>query len=260
MQYVFGDSDLAAQRLGLLADIFAEPTTAFLTEAVAEKPRLALDLGCGPGHTTHLLAELLGCGRVIGLDVSEHFIELAGKTATESVSFRLHDVTQTPFPVAPGERIDLIYCRYLLSHLDDPQALIAKWGEQLTPGGLLLAEENESINTTNSVFRFYLEIVEDMMDDRAARLYVGSVLDRMKDSETLKKRSSRARPHQAPTHSVAAMFYVNIQTWRHDPFVTKNYTTATIDELESDLQHLTARSTPEIEIEWSLRQIVFERV
>ena len=57
MQYLFGDSDIAARRLEVLAEVFAEPTRAFFLEAVPKRPRLAVDLGCGPGYTTHLLRD-----------------------------------------------------------------------------------------------------------------------------------------------------------------------------------------------------------
>jgi SAM-dependent methyltransferase len=272
-QYAFGDSDLAAQRLELLAELFAEPTKAFIVQSQLEfqsqsgkdagfsssssKPSLALDLGCGPGHTTRLLAELLQCEFTVGIDCSEHFIELAKRFESPKISFLLHDVTQLPFP---SGRPDLIYCRYLLSHLEDPQALVLKWVDQLTPGGLLLVEENERIETTNPAFRFYLEVVEDMLASRGARLYVGPVIDRVPETDRLKRQSSRIRPHRLPTHRAAAMFYMNIQTWKRDPFVTENYSTETMDGLEHDLQRLASRTGDAIEIEWGLRQVAFEKM
>jgi len=257
MEYLFGDSGIAAQRLEVLAEVFSEPTKAFLLETVAETPRLALDLGCGPGCTTRFLAELLRCERVVGIDSSEHFIDLAKRTETEAVSFCLHDVTSVPFPEGPA---DLIYCRFLLSHLPDPQELVGEWATQLRPGGLLLVEEVDRIHTRNSVFRFYLDIVEDMMDSQAARLYVGPVMDRLRNAGSLKRRASIMRPHQVPTPNAATMFYMNIQTWKHQPFIRDNYSDATIERLESDLQRLASKSGGEIEIEWGLRQIVFERI
>lgn len=256
MQYSFGDSDLAAERLGVLADVFADTTSAFIHEMVIERPRVAVDLGCGPGHTTHLLARLLPCERVVGLDVSEHFIALAQQTATDRVSFRLHDVTAIPLPV---ESIDLLFGRFLLSHLGDPQGMVMDWITQLTPKGVLLVEETESIQTHNSVFRQYIEIVEAMMAERGGCLYVGEALNRLKRTDDLKQRISGIRPLSVHTHRAAAMFYLNIQTWKHNPFVTQNYPAATIDRLESELERLATRIESEIEIQWKLRQIVFER-
>jgi SAM-dependent methyltransferase len=256
MQYSFGDSDLAAQRLEVLAGVFADTTAAFINETVADRPRVAVDLGCGPGHTTHLLARLLGCECVVGLDNSEHFIALAQLTATDRVSFRLHDVTAIPFPI---ESIDLLFSRYVLSHLEDPLGMVMDWITQLRPGGLLLVEEPERINTRNTVFRQYLDIVEAMMFHGGGRLYVGRDLEGLKRTDDLVQKISGVRPLSVQTHRAAALFYLNIQTWKHQPFVKENYQASDIEALEGDLQQLAARTQSEMEIQWGLRQIVFER-
>ena len=102
MRYLFGDTDIAAGRLRLLAELFAESSWRFVARSAeaAARLRLGVDLGCGGGHTSHLLARAAGCRRVVGLDLSQRFVRLARKTATSSVSFRRHDVTVTPFPLA----------------------------------------------------------------------------------------------------------------------------------------------------------------
>ena len=76
--YTFGDTDLAAERLRLLARMY-EPSSGALLESVAaaEPCRLALDLGCGPGHTTRLVAERTRALQVIGIDQSERAISRA---------------------------------------------------------------------------------------------------------------------------------------------------------------------------------------
>ncbi|HXQ57593.1 MAG TPA: osmotically inducible protein OsmC, partial [Actinomycetes bacterium] len=78
--YAFGDSALAARRLGLLAQVFEPTSRSFLTDAAAHPvgppPELAVDLGCGPGHTTRLLVSVLGPRRTLGLDQSAFFVAL----------------------------------------------------------------------------------------------------------------------------------------------------------------------------------------
>src|SRR5215471_7801964 len=73
--YTFGDSDLAAERLRLLAEAFAPSSRAFLERLAREPAAVAVDLGCGPGYTTALLASLTGARRTVGLDASARFIE-----------------------------------------------------------------------------------------------------------------------------------------------------------------------------------------
>jgi|SRR3990172_2982211 len=55
LHYTFGDSDVAALRLRLLSETYAESSAALLASVVAP-PGGALDLGCGPGYTTELAA------------------------------------------------------------------------------------------------------------------------------------------------------------------------------------------------------------
>ncbi len=256
MQYQFGDTDIAAHRLKVVNDVFAESTRPFILDTVTNVPHLAIDMGCGPGFTTHFLAELLQCDRIVGLDNSEHFISLARKTETQRVSFNLHDVTTVPFPAEP---CDLLYCRFLLSHLQNPAALVATWVTQLRPKGLLLMEEVDWIRTENEVLVVYLDIVDAMLKHQSQELYVGRVVNRIEDTDTLKRKSSKLMHLPVTARDAAGMFYLNIQSWRHQPYVRENYSSSMINQLEADLKVFSEAKSDETEIEWGLRQIVFER-
>ena len=96
--YAFGDSGLAARRLSLLAETFAETSAAFMRESVQTRPQLAADLGCGPGYTTRLVADTLDPVRTVGLDNSENFLADVRTSASANVSFHLHDLTEAPSP------------------------------------------------------------------------------------------------------------------------------------------------------------------
>ncbi len=247
---------MAAHRLKLLADVYAESTKAFVAEAVNESPSLLVDLGCGPGFTTHLLADQLRCVRAVGLDNAENFIRLARKTETDRVSFLLHDVTRIPFPAGPA---DVMYCRFLLTHLRNPETVVSNWITQLAPQGVLLVEENEWIHTSNRVLAVYLEIVEAMLKNQSGNLYVGPVLNRLGDADALKVRASTVKQVPVATQRAAAMFSLNIETWKHQPFVVENYSPSLLADLQKDLQNLAKKSGNETEIEWGLRQMAFER-
>jgi trans-aconitate methyltransferase len=160
MSYAFTHTELARQRLAVLADVYARSTSDFLRACVTQVPNLVIDLGCGPGHTTRLLAEVLQAEQAIGLDISPDFIAFAQQNATPRVSFLTHDITSVPFPVGPA---DLLYCRFLLTHLQHPQTVLARWATQLRPGQLLLIEEVEWIHTQHELFSRYLTIIEAML-------------------------------------------------------------------------------------------------
>lgn len=254
-KYLFGDTDLAARRLAVLAEVFAESSRAFLLDDCDTKPNVALDLGCGPGFTTHLVSDAVKCDTV-GLDNSEHFMSLAEKTGTERVSFRLHDITSVPFPVGSS---DLIYSRFVLTHLKEPETVIGRWAAQLTPNGLLLLEEVESIRTSNSLFGTYLGIVDGMLAHQGNQLYIGPKLDRLEPAG-LSKRATRVARLTVPNHLAATMFSMNMATWKHAPFIRETYSQESIAQVQRDMEAIAAKPGRDAEIEWGLRQIVLERV
>jgi trans-aconitate methyltransferase len=78
-KYTFGDSDLAAERMALVAQVFEPSSRALLARAVPAGTGIALDLGCGPGHTTRMVADVSRPRRTLGVDGSERYVELAGR-------------------------------------------------------------------------------------------------------------------------------------------------------------------------------------
>lgn len=251
--YTYGEGDSAADRLALLAELFEGATGSFLSEALGFRPRLALDLGCGLGHTTHLIAEVLRPDRVVGVERSANFLSKARATAREGILFVEHDVTRMPLP--HGGEVDLIYARTLLSHLPNPEGAVTDWLGQLAPGGLLLLDEVERIETEHPVFRAYLESLTQMMAHHGQELYVGPRLDAA--TEGPERRTSRVAPVSPTTAHAAKMFSMNLANWRENEYVRANHSVEELDRLGADLSELTASRERE-EIRWGLRQIAIE--
>ena len=256
MSYTFRDSDTAARRLRLLAEVYRESTREFFVNSVMQAPELVVDLGCGPGYTTHLLAEATGSRRAVGMDSSAKFVEAARPTSTERVSFVMHDVTAAPFPVGPA---DLLFCRFLLTHLTDPAGALSVWASQLRPAGLLLVEEVERINTEDLVLSKYLEILTAVLDDQGHRLYIGPTLDALEPDGGLQRKESSVRRVEVPAARAAQMFVMNIVSWREREFVKSNFPADEIDGLARDLARLAAGYNAGSVVEWGLRQMVWER-
>ena len=155
------------------------------------------------------------------------------------------------------ESADVLYCRYLLTHMRDPQRVVSGWGTQLLPKGLLLTEEVEWIDTRNETFALYLEIIAAMLTHQSAELYVGPMLDNMNHADILRKKARRLR---VSNRDAATMFSMNIRTWKNQPFIKENYAASVIEDLEHTLEALAGTADGKTEIEWGLRQIVFERI
>ena len=253
--YAFGEGDLPAQRLELLAEVFETPSREFLEGAVADLPGVALDLGCGPGATTRMVAAATGARHTIGVDASDDFIARARSKAPPGVEFVRHDVTRLPLPGAPA---DLIYARLLLAHLPDPARHVAGWMTQLSTGGRLLVDENDVIEANHPALTRYEEIVSAVVGSRGAHLAAGAVVDALEGGDGWRRESSTGRDWLVPEPVAARMFAMNLATWRDHQHATQHYDGRELDRLAADLAAI-ANAPDDGNVRWRLRQVVFVR-
>lgn len=93
-----------------------------------------LDVGCGSGWATRLMAEQATAGRVVGIDISDEMITIASTTsaAFANVEFRVASAEQLPF--AGGEFSDAFSMESLYYYADMAAAL-SEIKRVLEPGG-----------------------------------------------------------------------------------------------------------------------------
>lgn len=245
----------AQRRLELWAEMFDPSSRSFLASS-PPRPGLALDLGCGSGHTTRLLAEALRPGHCVGLDASPAHLEVARTTTADGIQFIEHDVTRVPFPPGPA---DLIYCRFLLPHLPDPFAAVHLWAGELRAGGRILLDEVELIrgdeDDSGPVHR-YLELATSLQDQRGGqRPEIGARLGSATWSAPLRLISNQVVTLRPPARVVVPIFLLNLRAWRRDPSMEERVTV--LDHLQSELDSMAASPAP-APIAWQLRQVVLE--
>ena len=249
--YAFGDDDTAAERLRMLAFVFAPEIKSFL-DHVPPDPRLVIDLGCGPGFTTRLIASTLNARKTVGLDTSRPFLDIASSEPTDGLDFIHHDVTQTPFPTGAA---DVLFCHLLLPHLANPAAALQTWATQLRQAGLLLVDEVADIQTDHPTFRRYLDAAERLLQGIGGDLYVGRRVERLGRVPALRRISSRLVKHPVATAACARMFRLNLDAWGANPHAgLSDHDRA---NLASQLDNLTA-STAATDIHWQMRQVIFK--
>jgi trans-aconitate 2-methyltransferase len=254
--YTFGDSDLAARRLELLGSTFQDTTREFLRAAAPSEPALAVDLGSGTGHTTVLLRETLHPALTIAVDFSPAYVEQtrerAGDDGVEAIEA---DVLNLPERIGGAE---VIFVRMLLTHLRDPLGAVALWRERLTPGGVLLLEEVDSISTGELALARYLELQEEMLHANDNTLKIGTELDAgLRDDPGL--RSSEVVEFSPPAATAARMFGMNFTTWRERPEVTDAHAPEELDTIAKGLGRVATAPEDAAPITWRMRQIVLAR-
>jgi SAM-dependent methyltransferase len=130
------------------ASTFRVPPTAYdrhigrygraLAEALAgaagvRPPQRALDVGCGPGVLTGVLAERLGAGRVGAVDPSEPFVE-ACRARFAGADVRLGAAERLPF--GDGE-FDCVLSQLVVNFMTDAELGVREMRRVARPGGVV---------------------------------------------------------------------------------------------------------------------------
>ena len=109
---------------------------AALAIAAARPGEKVLDIGCGTGTTTGLLATAVGPqGHVIGVDISEPLIGAARGQKLTNATFVVSDATTYPFEPA---QFDLVFSRMGVMFFADPIVAFKNLQRALKPTGRLV--------------------------------------------------------------------------------------------------------------------------
>ena len=129
-------------RLQLIANALRPSTLRLLQSAGIQEGSVCLDVGCGGGDVTLELARLVGpCGTVVGIDMDDIKLSLAQQDAAQerlgNVTFNLCDATA----LEADSTYDLVYARFLLTHLPEPQRVVQQMVRATKPGGVVVLED-----------------------------------------------------------------------------------------------------------------------
>ncbi len=115
-----------------------------LVAAIPDLPdrpvRVAVDLGCGPGNSTEVLAQRFAGATVTGLDNSEDMLEAARKRLP-GTAFALADIARW----SPPEPVDVILANASLQWLPDHGRLYPRLASHLVPGGSLAVQTPDNL-------------------------------------------------------------------------------------------------------------------
>ena len=140
--YALGYSEEELKRLGTQAEVIDPIFQRTLSLAGIEPGMRILDIGCGPGYVSALLASMVGAaGEVVGVDISPSAVALARSRISDlglkNVSFLEGDPSSMSF----DRPFDAAVGRYILMFLPDPAAMIRAVASFVRSGGLLVFHE-----------------------------------------------------------------------------------------------------------------------
>jgi trans-aconitate 2-methyltransferase len=234
--YSFGDNQRAALRLEHLAATFAPSSRRFLLGTKPDRVELALDLGSAIGATTALVRDVTNAPRVVGYERSGYFLAIARRRYPE-LMFREIDVLSAAYP---DREADLIYCRFLLTHIHRPEDVLTTSVQHLRSGGRLLLEETAALFSPVPALSRYYDLVEQLQAHHGQETLIGKRLPTLADGIG----GTRATPvlQEIPVAAalMARLHAMNLATWKTDPFMVETHGLRALEDLEVELQAIAA--------------------
>ncbi|MHA7155555.1 trans-aconitate 2-methyltransferase [Arthrobacter sp. TMN-50] len=98
-------------------------------------PRIVVDLGCGPGDQTRLLADRWPDAQVLGIDSSPAMVHSANESPDlpPNLRFEVGDVRDW----VPGSDVDVVTTNAVLQWVPGQAELVESWARALRPGAWL---------------------------------------------------------------------------------------------------------------------------
>ncbi len=155
--YVIQGGHRGRERLRVLSSVLGASTADLLARVGVPDDARCLDVGCGGGDVTRLLARLASRGAAEGVDMDATAIELARTETTEAgitnALFRVADVSDDDAVGGTGGSgggvgdYDVVYARFLLCHVANPGTVLQHMVKLCRPGGVVVVEDTDIVGS-----------------------------------------------------------------------------------------------------------------
>ncbi|QXP83864.1 methyltransferase domain-containing protein [Methylococcus sp. ANG] len=139
--YIIQGGESGAERLHVLGRVMRPGSLEVLGRAGLAPGMDVLDLGCGSGDMTLEIAQIVSAtGRVVGIDMDAGVLAHAKRVSdgcglpVEWRQGRIEDIDE-------DGAFDIVYARFLLSHLADPRDALRRMCRAVRPLGRIVVED-----------------------------------------------------------------------------------------------------------------------
>jgi len=136
----------SAQSGYVFKDERTQPAVDLLNRIPKFAPRRVVDLGCGPGYSTELIARLFPSAEILGIDHSDSLLQGA-RALLPAVKFEKLDIGEW----TPDEPYDLIFSSGALQWLPNHRHLVPKLLSSVEKGGFLALQIPNNLQEPNRV-------------------------------------------------------------------------------------------------------------
>jgi 2-polyprenyl-3-methyl-5-hydroxy-6-metoxy-1,4-benzoquinol methylase len=142
-QYALATGEKDQERLTILNEIYNPYSAQFLENCEIQEDAKILELGCGLGLMSQVLAGAVKRGGfVLATDINQEQLQIAKNLLPQNSFSNIEFRQLSAFKIDElNESFDVIYARLLLVHLKEPLKLIPKIKMILKPGGKLIIED-----------------------------------------------------------------------------------------------------------------------
>ncbi|MGD2116768.1 MAG: methyltransferase domain-containing protein [Chromatiales bacterium] len=159
-EQIGGDHTSELERLKRQANTLQQIETKILADAGLSQAKKIIELGCGPGFATPLLAKIAPTATILAADYAWELISKVPENTREVNHGNIYPIQSKGNEFAVRDNWgDFAYCRFLLQHVPKPEYLIAETFRSLESGGkICIADSDDGL------------IVNYPQDERAARI------------------------------------------------------------------------------------------